>query len=154
LLNANADVAVAVGAAGAVRVAVAVEVGVALGVAPVAVGVAVAVAVGIGVRSVIPLTESSTFSVLCPDSVNVRSPFTFFTGLVGSNLTSMRHDCRRAMNHRRCHPTLRKGDETSMLVKVMASVSDLLVAVTVCAALMRPTMTSPNLSFSGLSSSS
>ena len=114
-------------------------------------GVGVAVGVGVG-----PTTPSPANSTCCgfffAESMNVR-PLLFFTSPapIGSKTTSTSQDLPASKAP--VHPLLciAKGDDATMLVKVIEADLDLLVAVTISGALCSVAVTLPKSCLSGLS---
>ena len=148
-------VAVAVEVAVAVAVNVAVAVLVAVAVA-VGVGVGVAVTVGVGVVPTMPSPSSLILSVVSFDEVELyltfRSPFTFFFGLVGVNVTPSSHVAPPASVAGAAGQVLVttvKSDEAVMESIVTATVADSFTMSMSAGGLVRPTITLPKFSLFG-----
>jgi hypothetical protein len=109
----------------------------------VAVGVKVEVAVGVGPIAPFPLS-SRCWGLFCAVSVNVRPFFAFiFPGLVGLNATETVQEPLAAIEPPQVSLVWTNGGATRMSVIVIAVVVDLLVTVTACGSLTRPTITFP-----------
>ena len=106
-------------------------------------GVEVEVAVGVGVGPSMPLPSSMMcWGLCCAVSVNFRPLFALILPcLVGLNATETVQVPLAAIEPKQVSPVWTNGGETLMSVIVIAVVLDLLVSVTVCGVLVRPTMT-------------